>query len=95
LKLYDKLIWQDHGIYIAKLKPEVKVRESPFPEIIISKLFELRSYFTFFKQVRNKIRKYLIKTVYYKVERHVTQGAELSKDLKQQQSQSCHIARIY
>ena len=34
----------------------------------------------FVKQARNKVINYLIKTGYYKVGRHVTQGAELSKN---------------
>jgi len=34
-------------MHFADIKLEVKVRENPFSETIISKLFELRSYFTF------------------------------------------------
>jgi len=34
-------------MYFAKIKLKVKVRENPFSETVISKLFELYSYFIF------------------------------------------------
>jgi len=68
-------------MYFAKFKLKVKVRESP-----ISKQYS-QSYSgccltsLFVNQALLHLIKYIINTGYYKENSHVTQKAELSKDL--------------